>query len=74
MNQKFEKFKSKEISNAESEKVIGGNTLDCIFDCELELQATCTIYGFEGSEAYERCLFQGTQKCFADCLAAELDL
>ena len=69
MNQKFEKFKSKEISKAESEKVIGGDgdVFDCIWECELKANIQCSIQYSDPGDA-EFCVFQKSMLCISYCI------
>ena len=68
MNQKFEKFKSKEISKADSEKVIGGDIFECMEDCERKALVECTFKESEW-EDIEHCIFHKSQICFFHCMS-----
>lgn len=69
MNQKFEKFKSKEISKTESEKVIGAhdNVFDCIAEGELKANTQCAIQYFDDEDKREFCVFQKSFQSFLYC-------
>ena len=71
MNQKFEKFKSKEISKAESEKVIGGDIFDCVWDCEAKALLQCEILHSDPADV-DYCLFKKQLPCITYCMDQEI--
>ena len=68
MNQKFEKFKSKEISRQDSEKFVGGDYFECLLGCEMWAVPYCATQG--GS--FGECVFKETAKCHSKCVVKEL--
>ena len=72
MNQKFEKFKSKQISKQDSEKVVGGDYLSCLWDCDLQAWGICS-FGGPGPKFWD-CVIKETMKCSAKCVAKEMDI
>ena len=68
MNSKFEKFKSKEMSQVESKAIVGGDYIDCVRGCLPLCAAACS--GLSGEE-FGNCVDECNWNCTLGCAASQ---